>query len=49
MKSSKQHLTVGELANREKIRTLRIKKTYKYSRILEADTIEQVEMKENNF
>ena len=32
--------------NRDKIRTLREKETYKYLGILEADTIKQVEMKD---
>ena len=46
MKSRKRHMTDGvELPNQEKIRTLGEKETYKYSRILEADTIKQVEMK----
>ena len=35
-----------ERPNREKIRTLGKKKTYKYLGILEADTIKQAEMKE---
>ena len=34
------------LLNRDKIRTLRGKETYKYLGILEADTLKQVEMKE---
>ena len=47
MKSGKQHLTEGmELPNQEKIRTPGEKETYKYLGILEADTIEQVKMKE---
>ena len=47
MKRSKLHLTDGmEQPNHEKIRTLGEKETYKYLRILEADTIKQVEMKE---
>ena len=37
-----------ELPNQEKIRMLGEKETYKYLGILEADTIEQVEMKEKN-
>ena len=46
MKSGKRHLTDGiELLNHEKIRTLAENETYKYSGILEADTIKQVEMK----
>ena len=48
MKSSKQHLTDWmELPKEDKIRTLGEKETYKYLGILEADTIKQVEMKEN--
>ena len=35
-----------ELPKQEKIRTLREKETYKYLRILEADTIKQMELKE---
>ena len=47
MENSKQHLTDRmELPNQDKIRTLREKETYKYLRILEADTIEQRGMKE---
>ena len=39
-KSEKQHMTDGmELPNREKIRTLEEKETYKYLEILEAYTI----------
>ena len=38
-----------ELPNQEKIRILGKKETYKYFGILEADTIKQVEMKENFF
>ena len=34
-----------ELSNQEKIKTFRENETYKYSSILEADTIKQVEMK----
>ena len=34
-----------ELPNQDKIRTLGEKETYKYSGILEADTIKQAEMK----
>ena len=46
MKSGKQHLTNGiEQPNPDKIRTLADKTTYKYLRILEADTIEKVETK----
>ena len=45
MKSEKRHMRDGmELPNQEKIRTLGEKETYKYSGILEADTIKQVEM-----
>ena len=40
MKGGKRHMTDGmELSNQEKIRTLGEKETYKYLRILEADTI----------
>ena len=47
MKSGKRHITNGmELPNQEKIRTLEEKETYKYLRILEVNTIKQVEMKE---
>ena len=47
LKSGKRPLTDGlALLNQEKIRTLGEKETYKYLEILEADTIEQVEMKE---
>ena len=47
MKSGKRHLTDGmELPNQDKIRTFGEKETYKYLGILEADTIEQMEMKE---
>ena len=35
-----------ELPNHDKIRTLRENETYKYLGILEADTIKQVEMKD---
>ena len=46
IKSRKQLMTEGiELPNREKIRTLREKETYKYMGILEADTIKQMEMR----
>ena len=49
MKRGKRHLTDEmELPNQDKIRTLRKKETYKYFGILEADTINQVEMKEKN-
>ena len=48
IKSGKRHLTDGmELPNQDKIRTLGEKETYKYLGIFEADTIKQVEMKEN--
>ena len=47
MKSRKRHITDGmELLNKEKIRTLGEKETYKYLGILEADTIKQEEIKE---
>ena len=47
MKSGKRHLKDGmELPNRDQIRTLGGKETYKYLVILVADTIKQVEMKE---
>ena len=46
MKSGKRHLTDRiELPNQDKIRTLAENETYKYFRILEADTIRQVKMK----
>ena len=46
-KSGKQQLTDGmELPNQDKIKTLTKNETYKYLGILEADTIEQVEMKD---
>ena len=46
MKSGKQHLTnETELPNQDKIKTLRENETYKYLGIWEADTIKQVEMK----
>ena len=49
MKSGKRHLTDGiELPNQDNIRTLAENETYKYLGILEADTIKQVEMKENS-
>ena len=48
MKSGKRQLTDGmELPNQDKIRKLAENETYKYLGILEADTIKQVEMKEN--
>ena len=47
MRSGKRHMTEGvELANQEKIRTLGERETYKYMKILVADTIKQAEMKE---
>ena len=47
MKSGKRQLTDGmELSSQDKIRTLREKETYKYLGIMEADTIKQVEMKD---
>ena len=47
MKSGKRHLTDRmELPNQDKIRTLREYESYRYSGILEADTIKQVEMKD---
>ena len=49
MKSDKRQLTDGmELPNLDKIKTLAENETYKYLGILEADTIEQVEMKGTN-
>ena len=47
MKSGKRQLTDGmELPNKDKIKTLADKETYKYLAILEADTIKQAGMKE---
>ena len=47
MKSGKRHITDGmELPNQDKIRSLGENETCKYLGILEADTIEQVEMKD---
>ena len=47
MKSGKWHRTDGiELPNKDRTRTLGENKTYNYSGILEADTINQVEMKD---
>ena len=47
MKSGKRHMTEGiELPNKEKIKTLGSKETYKYMGIMEADIIKQVEMRE---
>ena len=37
-----------EPPNKQKVRTQGEKETYKYFRILEVDTIKQVEMKEKN-
>ena len=48
VKSGKRHMTDGmELPNHDKIRTLGENETYKYLGILGADTIKQVEMKDN--
>ena len=48
MKSGNRQLTDGmELPNQDKIKTLAGNEIYKYLGILEADTIKQVEMKEN--
>ena len=45
MKSGKRHLTDGkELPNQDKIRTVAENETYEYFRILEADTIKEVQM-----
>ena len=47
MKSGKRHMTDGmELPNHDRIRTLEENETYKYLRILEADTMKQVQMKD---
>ena len=47
MKIGKRHLTDGmKLPNQDKIRSLGEKEAYKYLGILEADTIEQEDMKE---
>ena len=47
IKSGKQHLMDGmELPNQDKIKSFGEKETYKYLGTLEADTINQVEMKE---
>ena len=49
MRSRKRHIKEGiELSNQEKIKILGRKETYKYLGILEADTIKEVEMKEEN-
>ena len=48
MKSGKRETVEGiKVPNQESIRTLREKEKYMYLGILEADTIKQVEMKEN--
>ena len=48
MKSGKWHMTEGlKLPNPAVIRTLGEKEIYKYSGILEADTIKQVEWRKN--
>ena len=45
VKSGTQHITDGmKLPNQDKIRLLGEKETYKYLKILEADTIKQDEM-----
>ena len=50
MKSGKELIADGiELPNQEVIRTLGEKETYKYVRILEANTIKQQEMKGHFF
>ena len=47
MKSGKRYTTDGmELSNQDKIRTLAENETYKYLGILEADTTQQVRMKD---
>ena len=47
MNSGKRHLTGGiELPNQDKIKTLAENETYKYLGILDADTINQLEMKD---
>ena len=47
MKSGKRHMTDGmESPNQDKIRTFAENETNEYLRILEADTIKQVEMKD---
>ena len=49
MKNGKRYLMDGmKLPNQDKIRTHGENETYKYSGIMEADTIKQVEMKEKN-
>ena len=49
LKNGKRQITeMNKLASQEKNRTLGEKETYKYLRILETDTIKQVEMKEKN-
>ena len=48
-KSGKRHLTDKmELPNKDKIKTLEEKKTYRYLDILKAGTIKPVEIKEKN-
>ena len=48
MKSGKRHITDRmELPNQDKLRTLGENETYKYLDILDANTIKQVEMKDN--
>ena len=47
MRSRKKQIMEGiELLDKERIKTLGEKETYKYLRILEVDTIKQVEMEE---
>ena len=47
MKIGKRHMTDGmEVPNHDETRTLGEEETYKYSGILEADTIKQMEMKD---
>ena len=47
MKSGKRHMTDRmELPNQDEIRTLGENETYKYLAILEADSIKQMEMKD---
>ena len=50
MKSRKRQMTEGieQQPNQGKIKTLGEKETYKYLKILEADTIKHAEMKEKN-
>ena len=50
MKSGIRHMMEGvDLPNQEKVKTLGEKETYKYLRILDADTIKQVAIKEKKF